>query len=180
MIKNIETKRLILRKFCEADAEVLTKICNQPHILKWMPDWKCTVEERKGWINWIVSRYECINNKEVRVMLGVTLKDDNRLIGMVGVGNKSEVDNEIEIAFFISEEYSNNGYISEAANAMTSWVLNEFEIDYLIAIVEFDNYPSQKVINNCNFEKIGIKSILNSGETEDKPFFYYRLYKNKG
>lgn len=176
---NIETERLVLRKFETTDAKSLTEICNQSHILKWMPDWKCTVEDRKGWINWIITRYEVINNTDVRIMLGVELKSNNELIGMVGIGNKSEVDNEIEIAFFVSEEYSNNGYISEAARAMTDRALSELEIDYLIAIVELDNYPSQKVIEKCKFQKLGIKNILNSGETEEKPFFYYRLYRSQ-
>jgi ribosomal-protein-alanine N-acetyltransferase len=177
LMKNIETERLILRKFEATDAKSLTDICNQSYILKWMPDWECTVEDRRGWINWIITRYEIINNKDVRIMLGVELKSNNELIGMVEIGNKSEVDNEIEIAFFVSEQYSNNGYISEAARAMTNWALTELEIDYLIAIVELDNYPSQKVIEKCKFQKLGIKNILNSGEAEQKPFSYYRLYK---
>jgi RimJ/RimL family protein N-acetyltransferase len=180
MIHDIETTRLLLRKFREDDAEMLTEICNQPYILKWMPDWEGTVEHRKEWIKRIAGRYERVDVQDVRVMLGVTLKDDDELIGMVGIGNKSEVDNEIEIAYFISEKYANKGYISEAAEAMTKWALHELDIDYLIAIVEPDNHSSQKVIERCNFEKLGIRNILNSGETEEKPFYYYRLYKNKG
>lgn len=60
-----------------------------------------------------------------------------------------EVNNEIEIAYFISEEYSNKGYISEASKAMTEWVFTNLKLDYLIAIVETDNIPSQRVVEKC-------------------------------
>ena len=52
----------------------------------------------------------------------------------------------------------------------------EPSLDYLIAIVETDNYPSQRVVENCGFQKIDTRKILNSGESVEKPFFYYRLY----
>jgi RimJ/RimL family protein N-acetyltransferase len=51
-------------------------------------------------------------------------------------------------------------------------------MDYLIAIVELDNYPSQRVVEKCGFRKIETRMILNSGESEEKPFFYYRLYND--
>ena len=95
---------------------------------------------------------------------------------MVGIGNKEGVNNEIEIAYFISEEYSSKGYISEASKAMTEWAFTNLKLDYLIAIVETDNIPSQRVVEKCGFSKMNTKMILNSGYTEEKPFYYYRIY----
>lgn len=174
----IETERLILREFKESDAEALCEICNQKYILKWMPDWEGTVEERRRWIRWVEGLYTKANNEKARIMLAVTLKESNELIGMVGIGNKEEVDNEIEIAYFISEEYCNKGYMSEASKAMSQWAFNILDLEYIIAIVEIDNYPSQRIVEKCGFVKHDIKMILNSGETEEKPFCYYRLYNN--
>jgi len=101
---------------------------------------------------------------------------NDSVIGMVGIGNKKEVDNEIEIAYFISEAYAGNGYILEAAHAVSRWALRSLKMNYLIAIVETDNYPSQRIVEKCGFEKIDSRMILNSGESEEKLFFYYRLY----
>jgi [ribosomal protein S5]-alanine N-acetyltransferase len=144
----IETERLILRQFALNDVEELHSICSQPYILKWMSDWKRTIEERKEWISWIQKHYLKATKNAARIMLAVTLKSSKQLIGMVGIGNKEEVNNEIEIAYFISEEYSNNGYISEASKAMVEWA----------------------------FTKLDTKMILNSGDTEERPFYYYRIY----
>jgi RimJ/RimL family protein N-acetyltransferase len=175
----IETDRLILRQFCLDDAEDLNNICNEAYILKWMPDWKSSVERRRRWIGLIDSLYSAATKETARIMLAVTLKTDGTLIGMVGMGNKEEVDNEIEVAYFISERFSNNGYISEAVKAMVSWAFENLGLDYFIAIVEPDNIPSQRVVEKSGFIKLDTRMILNSGETEEKPFNYYRLYKNE-
>lgn len=172
----IETKRLFLREFQMEDALPLNDICNEAYILKWMPDWETTVQQRKGWIQWIRGKYNEITKSEMRVMLAVTEKNNGNLMGMVGLGNKSEVNNEIEIAYFISNKYSKNGFTTEAASAIANWAFETIDLEYLIAIVEPDNYASQKVLEKCGFKKQETKMILNSGETEEKPFYYYRLY----
>lgn len=175
---SIETTRLVLRQFSSDDTYDLHKICAQKYILDWMPDWEISIENRKEWIQWIERQYSKASRESVRIMLAVTLKSDGRLIGMVGIGNKVEVDNEVEIAYFISKEYSNNGYITEATKAMTEWAFNSLDIDYLIAIVELNNISSQRVVEKCGFDKYGTKMIVNSGESEEKPFYYYRLKHN--
>lgn len=172
----IETERLILREFVVNDVKELHSICSEPYILKWMPDWERTTEERKEWIGWVQNNYLKASKNIARIMLAVTLKHNNKLIGMVGIGNKEEVNNETELAYFISEEYCNQGYISEASKAMIEWSFTNLKMDYLIAIVELDNIPSQRVIEKCGFAKLNTKMIFNSGDTEEKPFYYYRIY----
>jgi RimJ/RimL family protein N-acetyltransferase len=156
------------------DAPALNSIANQADTLKWMPDWKSNVEGTENLIKWFVSQYPLANKSVARVMFAVELRGS--VIGMVGIGNKKEADNEIEIAYFISETQTGKGYISEAAKAISQWALDALKMDYLIAIVETDNYPSQRVVEKCGFQKIDTRMILNSGEIEEKPFFYYRLY----
>jgi ribosomal-protein-alanine N-acetyltransferase len=53
----IETERLVLRQFSVEDAIELNKICNEAYILKWMPDWKSSVDDMKGWIGWVDKQY---------------------------------------------------------------------------------------------------------------------------
>lgn len=172
----IETERLILREFVVADAVEIHKICNEEYVLKWMQDWKSSVDNMKDWIQWVNTEYTKATKETARIMLAVTLKTNGSIVGMVGIGNKEEVDNEIEVAYFISEKFSNNGYISEATRAIIKWAFYNLELDYLIAIVELDNFSSQRVIEKCGFIKNETRMILNSGESEEKPFYYYRLY----
>jgi len=175
-MKIINTERLTLRPFRTEDAAILNSIANQEYILKWMPDWKSSVEQTEHLIGYFISQYPLANSSTARVMFAVIL--DSHIIGMVGIGNKEEVDNEIEIAYFISEQYAGNGCISEAAMAVSQWALGTLGMEYLMAIVEPDNRPSQHVVEKCGFLKIDTRMILNSGDTHEKPFFYYRLYKS--
>ena len=170
----IQTERLKLRPFRIEDAPALNRIANQEYVLKWMPDWKYSVEDTEKLIRWFISLYPLANKSTARVVFAVELHGS--VIGMVAFGNKAEVDNEIEIAYFISESHAGNGYITEAAKAVAHWALANLKMDYLIAIVEPDNYPSQRVIEKAGFQKIDTRMILNAGESEEKPFFYYRLY----
>lgn len=175
----IESQRLVLREFEKDDVDGLHEICSQPSILKWMPDWEHPIEQRIEWLDWVKKQYPLATKESARIMLAVTLKETGTIIGMVGIGNKEEVDNEIEIAYFISEEHSRKGYITEAAKAILQWAFKHLELKYIIAIVETDNYASQRVVDKCGFKKLETRMILNSGETKEKPFFYYRLYNNQ-
>jgi ribosomal-protein-alanine N-acetyltransferase len=61
---------------------------------------------------------------------------------------------------------------------MAQWVFSTLKLEYLMAIVEIDNLPSQRVLEKCGFVKQATKMIINSGETIAKPFYYYRLYND--
>lgn len=176
---SIKTQRLVLRQFEQYDIEKLHEICSQPYVLKWMPDWEQPIEQRREWLGWVKKQYPLATKESARIMLAVTLKETGTIVGMVAVGNKEEVDNEIEIAYFISEEHSGKGYTTEAAKAMLQWAFEHLGMEYIIAIVETDNSSSRRVVEKCGFEKLEKRMILNSGETEEKPFFYYRLYNNQ-
>jgi len=173
----LQTPRLTLRLLRAGDAQALNRVANEAHILKWMPDWRSSPEDTLRLIENIAPHFPEATKEKARVIFGVFL--DGVLIGIVGIGNKQEVNNEIETAYFISETYAGKGYTTEAVRAVSRWALDSLKLSYLIAIVEPDNHPSQRVAEKCGFQKLGTRMILNSGETEEKPFYYYRLYSDK-
>ena len=177
MAIKLETDRLELREFKIEDKTKLHNICGENHILKWMPDWNVDIDIREKWIKWVNENYTTSNSDNVRIMLAIELKSNKELIGMIGVGNKEEVDNEVEIAFFITKGRMNNGYISEAGTVMSIWAIEHFCLEYLMAIADVYNYASQRVLDKVGFKKIGEKEILNSGESQKKLYYYYRYYK---
>lgn len=170
----IRTERLLLRSFREADAPALHRIANQPYILRWMPDFESTPERTLQLIRFFIERFPHAKGSTARMMFAAELQ--GALIGMVGIGNKEEVDNEIELAYFVDEAFAGNGYITEAARVVSRWALENLGLEYLIAIVETDNLPSRRVVEKCGFQKVDTRMILNSGDTVEKPFDYYRLY----
>lgn len=173
----IETKDLILRKVEIKDKEVLHKIRNEDHILKWMPDWKSTEERTEEWIVALTNFYDKQKPGDLWCQLVIERKVDGAVMGIIALQSKEEVNNETEIACFISEKYTGKGYMKQAAEAILDWGINYFNLPFVMAIVEVDNYPSQKVVEGIGFKKIDSRMILNSSEISEKPFYYYRYYK---
>lgn len=171
----IKTERLLLRPLQQGDALALHQIANEPEIIRWMPDWQSTREEIERLIRYFGVQFHLANRREARVAFAVQLEDE--VIGMVGVGNKPEVDDEIEIAYFVSQTHVGRGYATEAAKAVAQWALANLGMEYLMAIVDTDNHPSQRVLERCGFRKVGTRRLVNSGESEEKEFYYYRLYQ---
>lgn len=173
----IETENLILRKIELKDAEIFHHIRNEEHILKWMPDWKSTLEETKSWIMELNKFYDNQTEEDLWCQLAVERKSDRAILGLVALQTKVEVNNEVELAYFLSEKYQGKGYMIQAVNAILSWGIEKFNLSYVMAIVEVSNYPSQKVVQRAGFKNIETRMILNSGEKEEKPFYYYRVSK---
>lgn len=176
MTHELVTERLVLRELQVSDAAALRAIATQAYVLKWMPDWEMPLADIEGLIDWYVGCYA--QPETMRIMLALTLKESSEMIGLVGTGRKPEVDDDVEIMYYLSEKFSRQGYMSEAASALAEYALNHLAIDYLIGIAEPDNPASQKVLERAGFKQEGVRQILNSGEHEEKPFFYYRRYKN--
>lgn len=178
MIK-IETERLVIREFFSTDAKDLNKIENQPHILKWMPDFESTMNETITWTNWRMGQYSKYNRENPTVILGITLKKTNQLIGSIGIDSKEDVNNETEITYLIDNKHLNKGYATEASQAIINWVFKNSDIEFLMAIIQIGNQPSQKVIEKVGFEKLATKTLFVIEEKEDREFYYYRLYREK-
>ena len=168
----IKTKRLTLRELKVNDAAKLASICNQEHILKWMPDFRMTEKQLEGWIKYTQQAYKTVNIKERYIVLAV--EKECELIGTVSIGPKKEINNQIEIAYFISQEFCNRGYITEAVKAMIWWTFEIVKIDYLAAIVQPENQPSQRVVDKVGFIKGD--TIFAEHDGEDKPFYFYKFY----
>lgn len=173
----IEAKDIILRKIDIKDKDDFFKIRNEENILKWMPDWKATEKRNEQWINYLTDYYDKQRLGALWCQLAIERKSDGAVMGMIALQTKEEVNNETEIAYFISSKYSGKGYMKQAAKAILDWGMEYFNLPYVIAIVELDNYASQKVVEYAGFKKIETRSVLNSGESEEKPFYYYRYYK---
>jgi len=149
MDEQIVTSRLILRPFAEADAGAVSHNSRQPIAARFLSDMVLDTEvDARGWINWINVKRNI--NAPLQV-LAVVKKDDEKVIGLVGVGPKKELDGQIEILFMIADQYQNSGYATEAGKAIIWWAFEKAGQDVLCAIVKPENAASRRVIEKLGF-----------------------------
>lgn len=173
----IETERLIIHSFERKDAEDLVRIVRQSNIVHFMEDWsenRFSADEYYSFIDWQKTKEDSndiYNNKRY----AVALKDNDKLIGMVGMGLE-EILNEVEVAYFISEEYCRNGFGFEAVMALLNWCFKISNINYLILTIDIATISSQKLAEKCDFELFEKRTPIGHSQPnmESESYYYYR------
>ena len=146
----LETNNLYLREFTIDDTDQIYELSLEEGMKKWLPDQVYdSKEEASQILNFLISQYDSIiePNKSPYV-LGLELKENNELIGHIGLSPYQDV---IEIGYAVGEKYQGFGYATEAVNTFSNWVLNNIDIDYIWGIVAQNNKASIKVLKKAGY-----------------------------
>ena len=142
----IETNNIVIRDFERKDAENLYRIVREKQIYRFMPDWTDnggSPEEYYNYIDWHQTQKNSIDIYENKRYV-IAIKHSDEMIGMVGMGIEEAL-NEVEVAYFMSEQYQRKGYTIEAVNALVDWCFRVSDIKYLILTIDCSNIPSNNL-----------------------------------
>ena len=176
----IKTINSIIRIFERKDADNLCRIVREKNILRFMPDWaseRTLPQDYYGYIDWQQSQRDstdiCQNKRYV-----IALPDIDTMIGMVGVGLEDTL-NEVELAYFMSEQYQRRGYTKEAIEALSEWCFKVSDIPYLILTIDVANEPSCKLALKCGFELFEKRTPIGHKQPnmESDSYYYFRKYR---
>ena len=108
----------------------------------------------------------------------VALKDSDLLIGIVGMGFEDTV-NEVEMAYFIDEDYQNKGYATEALKALFDWCMEVSDLKYLILTIDCANEASCKVAQKVGFELFEKRTPMGHVQPNmiSESYYYFRKYR---
>lgn len=161
----INTERLLLRTLTDSDAGMLKNLLSEDY-----ENEEAALEH----IRWINSG---VNGTRLIFNLFIWPKQVGQCVGRVYLHSKPEIDYEVEIGYFISEEHRNNGYVTEAAKAIIQFAFEKADQEVLVAIIHSGNAPSQRVIRKLGFTNHGVRDVLSDdGEIEEMD--YFRLYRD--
>lgn len=152
----LETNRLIMRPFEEADAESLFLLDSNPEVMKYVGGVVSTkIEQSQQMIEFIQKQY-----KENGVgRLAVVEKSTNKLIGWSGLKYlTSEINgmkNVYELGYRFLPEYWGKGYATETARATLNYAFNEIKTDVVYAMAVTENTGSNRVLQKLGFEELG-------------------------
>ena len=137
----VETERMILRRFQESDLADLHEYLSDPNVVAYEPYKPMDLEEVKQNLAWRISTDE---------MIAVELKDNQKLIGNVYLGNR-EFD-ALEIGFVFHAQYQHRGYAQESCKKLIDLAF-EKGIHRIYAECDPDNGHSWKLLERLGFAR---------------------------
>jgi len=147
----IETQRLRLRPPTVEDFEALSRLQQDPEMMRYMSDGHVfTPTETRSWLSW---------NADLREEAGFSvwaadLKAQEEFVGWLGVSEPRWFPDLMptpEIGWFIDRAYWGQGLATEGAQAAIQFAFEQLEIERLIGIYNAQNLASGRVM-----EKIGM------------------------
>lgn len=150
----IQTERLILRDFVEADGEALNAILSDAESTRYMHFSAWNSADRRSFFQWILE-----NNRSPAadsIQWAIELKSSGAMIGWFGIGGASHpsVAGERSFGYILSRLHWGNGYMTEALRAIIAFEFETLRTPLLSATCEADNPASARVLEKAGMRRI--------------------------
>jgi ribosomal-protein-alanine N-acetyltransferase len=151
--KQLETDRLILRKFTLDDAEAMFRNwVNDPDVtryLTWQPHGSIELTRKINVSD--VSKYDSLSHYQ----WAVVLKTLNEPIGGINVVKIDEACNSVEVAYRIGKAWWHQGYASEALSSVIKFLFEQVGANRIAAMHDTRNPNSGAVMRKCGMSYEG-------------------------
>lgn len=134
----LETNRLILRPFREADVEPLYALMQDPDVVRYIGDRRVPTRQEcwrgiAGWIgHWALRGYG---------LWAVEERESGEFIGRIGLINPVDWPGP-EVGYTIGKRWWGRGYATEGARAAMDWGFERVGFDELISLIDPGNTAS--------------------------------------
>ena len=147
---NLETDRLNLRRIVKEDSAAILKLRGDAENMKFIPrplaKTEADVLEHLAVIDAKIENNEGIN-------WAITYKGSPKLIGIIGHYRIKPEHHRAEIGYMLHKEYNGKGIITEAVQEVVKYGFNEMKLHSIEAIIDPENFGSEKVLQKCGFIK---------------------------
>jgi RimJ/RimL family protein N-acetyltransferase len=145
----LETQRLILREFQLKDVPELAPILADPQVIQFSPTGVLSVAQTQAKIENFITAYQKFGFGKWAIIL----KESNTLIGYCGIAIEHiDYKTEPEIGYRLDSKFWGQGIATEAAAATLQYGFQQFQVPYILGIVERANAASVRVL-----EKLGMQ-----------------------
>ncbi|MEV6158322.1 GNAT family N-acetyltransferase [Nonomuraea sp. NPDC052129] len=139
--------RLTFREMTLDDLDDMAALLGDPEVMRYYP--RVGTREDARW--WIENSQRSYAEHGYGLWL-IARRDTGEFLGNCGLTRQNiEGETFTEVGYLVRTDFQGQGYATEAAFACRDYARDAFNIDYLIAIINPANVPSQRVA-----EKIGL------------------------
>ncbi|EDL64502.1 GNAT family N-acetyltransferase [Bacillus sp. SG-1] len=171
----IETNRLILRQPIKDDAQDMLKYLSDQDVVKHMGLLPFqSIEDALGEIQW----YDSILKDGSGIRWGITLKENNKMIGSCGFLNMAAEHSRAEIGYELSQDYWGKGIAGEALEAVVLYGFKHFHLERIQALIEPGNSPSQMLVEAKGFQREGLLRHYEYTNGNFDDLYMYSLLKS--
>jgi ribosomal-protein-alanine N-acetyltransferase len=147
---NLETERLYLRRVTKEDVNEIFKLRSDKETMKYIP--RPLVKTEEDALAHIAMIDEKIENNE-GINWAITLKNDPKLIGLIGHYRIKPEHFRAEIGYMLLPEYHGKGIIVEAIKETVKYGFEIMKLHSIEAIIDPENLASEKVLQKSGFVK---------------------------
>ncbi|MBW4675464.1 MAG: GNAT family N-acetyltransferase [Desmonostoc geniculatum HA4340-LM1] len=164
----LETNRLLIREFLEADWQVVFGYQSDPLYLLYCDCNNRTENDVYEFVQMFINQQK--EQPRTKFQLAVVLKEENLLIGNCGIRVNNPQLREANIGYELNPEYWGQGYATEAAHAILNFGFEELKMHRIWSWCVTENIASVRVL-----EKIGMRR---EGHLQEKELIKGRWYDN--
>jgi ribosomal-protein-alanine N-acetyltransferase len=152
-LPSIETERLVLRKLRMEDAEDMFEYGRDPEIAfrgLWPP--LQSLEESLADLADTLEGY----SRGSEISWAMEHKAEGKMIGRIGLGPYSRMNNRAEIGYAMNRSYWGQGLATEAVRGVLGFAFGQMGLNRVQAIVLLDNIGSMRVLEKSGMRREGL------------------------
>ena len=170
----IDTARLILRSWRDADVDPFHAICSDPLVMAMLGP----VMSREQ-VATRIGQMQAMQQELGHCFWAVERRDDARLIGWCGVirGDAGPVDGKAELGWRLASDCWGQGYASEAARGALAWTFAHLPDDAAWAITSVENRASRAVMDRLGMVYLPELDFDHPGVAANSPLLRHVTYR---
>lgn len=147
---NLETERLYLRRVAKEDVNEIFALRSNKETMQYIP--RPLVKTEEDAMAHIAMMDEKIDNNE-GINWAITLKNDSKLIGLIGHYRIKPEHFRAEIGYMLLPEFHGKGIIVEAIKETVKYGFEIMKLHSIEAVIDPKNLASEKVLQKSGFVK---------------------------